>query len=161
MTPRGPQRQRAFEPLVDRIFCGYCAHPVEDPGSRRSRVCPRCSLGLLLAAPADAAPRPGDAFLVVDELLRIRAVSRAAERLLRSRERILVGREVGDLLTSAEIAATGGVTLTAVIACAVRDDTVRASAAVRPRDTYGVRYRARIAGCRPGPAALVQLDASL
>ena len=161
MTALRPQRGDAREPLDVSTFCGYCAHPVEDAGSVTSRVCPRCSMGLLLGAPADVAPRPGDAFLVVDELLRIRAVSRAAERLLSSRERALVGRQVCEVLTSAEVAPAGGVTLPALIACAMRDETSRARAAIRPRDVYGIRFGACIAACRPGPAALLRLDALL
>ena len=161
MTRLEPQREDARPPAaVVRTFCGYCGHPVEDPGSRRSRVCPSCSMGLLLSAPADVAPRRGDAFLVVDELLRIRAVSRAVERLLGSPETALVGRQVGEVLTSAEIV-PAGVTLSALIAHAMRDETRRASAAVRPRDSYGIRFSARIVACRPGPAALLRFEASL
>jgi hypothetical protein len=118
-------------------------------------------MGLLLVAAADIAPRPGDAFLAVDDLLRIRAVSRTAERLLNTRERALVGRQVGEVLSAAGTAPAGATTLAAVILGAMRDETVRASAAVRPRDAYGIRFCAGIAACRPGPAALLVLDASL
>ena len=148
-------------PLGYRTFCGYCVQPVEDPSACSSRVCPRCNMGLLLSAPVDGAPSPGDALLVVDELLRIRAVSRAGERLLRSPETALVERHVGEVLTSAEIAIAHGGTVTALIASAMRDETARASAAVRPRGVYGIRFCARIVGCRPGPAALLRLEASL
>jgi len=161
MTPLGPRRQDAGHASPIRTFCGYCAHSVEHAASRTSRVCPRCSMGLLLAAPADVAPRPGAAFVVVDEVLRIRAVSRAAERLLGSRETALVGHPVGDVLTSAETAPADGATIPALIARAMRDETSCASAAVRPRDAYGVRFGARIAGCRPGPAAMLVLEESL
>ncbi len=161
MSPVPRPRPAASPPLALDSFCGYCAFRVQDAGARSSRVCPRCSMGLLLTAPADVAPRPGDAFLAVDDLLRIRAVSRAAERLLDVRERALVGRQVGEILTSAPTAPAGGATLSAVIVGAMRDETVRASAAVRPRDAYGIRFCAAIAACRPGPAALLVLDASL
>src|SRR3712207_6311502 len=132
MSSLRPQRHGDAAAVSVRTFCGYCGHPVEDDRARGSRVCPRCSLGLLITAPADVAPQPDDAFLVVDELVRIRAVSRTAERLLRSSEQALVGRQVGEVLTSAEVAPTTGVTLSALIAHAVRDETSRASAAVRP-----------------------------
>lgn len=161
MSHAAQPRRAAPQPPALRLFCGYCAFAVQDTGARSSRVCPRCSMGLLLAAAADVAPRPGDAFLAVDELLRIRAVSRSAERLLSSRERALVGRQVGEILTSAATEPAGGITLAAVIVGAMRDESVRASAAVRPRDAYGIRFCASIAACRPGPAALLVLDPSL
>ena len=161
MTQAQPQLRGGGTPPVLRTFCGYCVHPVEDPSSRGSRVCPRCSMGLLLSAPADGAPRPGDAVLVVDDLLRIRAVSRAAERLLRSPETALVGRHVGEVLTSAEVAISDGVTVSALIASAMRDEASRPSAAVRPRGAFGIRFHARIVACRPAPAALLRLEASL
>jgi hypothetical protein len=68
---------------------------------------------------------------------------------------------VGEILTSAGTAPAGGTTLSAVIVGAMRDETVRASAAVRPREAYGIRFCAGIAACRPGPAALLVLDPSL
>ena len=60
-------------------FCSHCAArpAVREPGSR---VCFSCGLGLLLEAPSEVVPRPGDPFLVLDAALSVCAVSAAAER---------------------------------------------------------------------------------
>lgn len=146
------------------VFCGYCGEPPAPAAARAARVCERCQMGLLLCAAADAAPNAGEAFLVVDELLTIRAVSRDAERLLHQPETSLVSRQVGEVLAPAGVAPAAGSRLTALLASAARDGALVQEpirAAVRPSDAYGVRFGIRIVGCRPGPAALLVFEEAL
>jgi hypothetical protein len=113
-------------------------------------------MGLVLTAPADAAPSGADPFLVVDGSLTVCAVSRHAERLLDIAETDAVNRHVGEFLVPAEADSTGA-NLASLLSRAVRDDLPPESVAVRPANTFGVRYWARIGPCGPPRAALVVL----
>jgi hypothetical protein len=113
-------------------------------------------MGLVLEAPADAAPTGSDPFLVVDGSLTICALSRHAERLLDVSETDAVNRHIGEFLVPAEADSTGS-NLASLLTRAVRDDLEPHSIAVRPANTFGVRYWARIGPCGPPRAALVVL----
>jgi hypothetical protein len=159
MAPQGPRPEQ----LEDReeqdavAFCGYCGHRPESAPVPRSRVCDACQMGLVLRAPSDSAPARGETFLVVDDLMRIRAVSRDAERLLGMQETHLIGSQVGDVLIPAEVTPDGGAHLAVLVARAAARSAGTVTTAVRPRDTFGVRYAARIGPCSPEPAALIVL----
>jgi hypothetical protein len=136
------------------VFCGYCAARPEDGAGELSRVCGQCHLGLLLRATSNLAPGPDDGFLVVDDLLRVRAVSKRAERLLCISETTAVDRQLGELLLPAGTPSVGSLRA-AIVQGMVGDGAFRL--VVRPRDVHGVRYGARIGPCQPGPAALIVL----
>jgi PAS domain-containing protein len=123
-------------------------------------VCPTCGFGLLLEAPVDVAPAPNDPFIVVDQTLSVCAVSRAAERLLGISETEAVNRHVSAFLSGSD--AEGGENpLIAALAITARGDGPTQNLVVRPANTFGVRYWARIGRCGPPKAALVVLaDAS-
>jgi hypothetical protein len=139
------------------LFCGHCGRaPADSLGDPSARVCRRCGMGLVLEAPADAAPTGSDPFLVVDGSLTICALSRHAERLLDVSETDAVNRHIGEFLVPAEADSTGS-NLASLLTRAVRDDLEPHSIAVRPANTFGVRYWARIGPCGPPRAALVVL----
>jgi len=157
MTHREARDDRARDgkgSVRHRSFCGYCGEAADDVIRARTRVCDRCEMGLLLSAGDDSVPRPDEPFVVVDELMAVRAVSRNAEDLLGAAETALVGRHVGDLLVPAELMRTEP-TLPRLIAQAMRSEEFGASAILRPRGDFGVRFAVRVVGCRPGPAALI------
>jgi hypothetical protein len=138
-------------------FCGHCGRaPAETDDGPPARVCRRCGMGLVLNAPADSAPAASDPFLVVDGSLTVCAVSRHAERLLDIAETDAVNRHVGEFLVPAEADADGA-NLAALLTRAVRDDLEPRSVAVRPANTFGVRYWARVGPCGPPRAALLVL----
>lgn len=141
-------------------FCGHCAapSPFEAAPAPTARVCPACGLGLLLETPRAVVPSEREAFLVVDSALRVQAVSRYAERLLRVREDTVVDRPVSELLVSADADADVSGGLGAAIAEAAAGDDGPRRVHVRPTNTYGVRLRARVAACGPPRAALLVLD---
>lgn len=143
------------------IFCGHCGKPPAEDAvlDGANRVCARCNLGLLLDAPAAVAPKPGEAFLVVDRTLAICALSRRAERLLGVREVDAVDRHVTDLLVPADAEAQGPHALSALlVSAATEGGDEGARAVVRPADEFGVRFSARIGPCGPVPGALVVLS---
>jgi PAS domain-containing protein len=144
------------EPL--KIFCGHCGRSPE-PGSEvpASRVCSTCGMGLLLQAPAEAAPSPKDPFLVVDGALTICALSRQAEKLLGVSETEAVNRHIADFLVPGDAEGASGENFGSLLAWAVRGETPSSSVVVRPTNTFGVRYWARVGPCGPPNAALLVL----
>lgn len=151
------QRDGSDQPL--KTFCGHCGRsPEEDlePGAR-SRVCEKCGLGLLLNAPADSAPDPSDPFLVVDGALNICALSRQAEKLLEVTETEAVNRHVAEFLVPANAEKSSGESLATLLAWAARGESPTAQVVIRPTNTFGVRYWARIGPCGPPTAALLVL----
>jgi hypothetical protein len=123
------------------------------------RVCDRCGHGLLLEACSDAAPQADEPFLVVDSRLRVQAVSRTAEKFLAVREEAVTDLPVADLLVSADADARPDQCLASLLARSATDDDVHLDTAfVRPRDTFGLRLRARIGVCGPPRAALIVFE---
>ena len=155
----GPLRvvreRRSDEPL--KIFCGHCGRPPDNEAAAASRVCSKCGMGLLLQAPADNAPAPADPFLVVDGTLTICAVSRAAEKLLGISETEAINRHVAELLVSGDSESGRNENLAALLTWAARGESPTKNVIVRPSNTFGVRYWARVGPCGPPSAALLVL----
>jgi PAS domain-containing protein len=142
------------------VFCSHCAKT--PPGGAApevgSRVCSSCGLGLLLEAPEALAPRPREAFVVVDRSLAVHALSKRAEKLLGLREIDALDKRITDLLVPADAEAQGPHTLSALLVEAAAGVEEIAEVVVRPADEFGVRFAARIGPCGPAPGALVVLD---
>lgn len=138
-------------------FCTHCGAPpaVHQP---ESRVCGSCGLGLVLNSSVEAAPAPGDPFLVLDSSLSVCAVSRGAESLLVTRETEAVHRHITELLVPADAEAQGDANLAVAVTWAARGDGAMRRVIVRPANTFGVRMIARIASCGPPTAALVVFE---
>jgi hypothetical protein len=142
------------------LFCSHCAKPPAEDFDldAGSRVCTRCNLGLLLEAPAAVAPKPDEAFLIVDRSLAVCGLSRKAEKLLGMREVDAVDHHITELLVPADAEAQGPHALSALLVEAATDGGDEgARAVVRPVDEFGVRFNARIGPCGPSPGALVVL----
>jgi PAS domain-containing protein len=141
-----------------KLFCGHCGRPPTDSESESvSRVCANCGMGLILQAAADVAPSADDPFVVVDSALTICAVSRVAEKLLGVAETDAVNRHVGEFIVPADAEAPQGENLGALVAWAARGESPSNSVVVRPANTFGVRYWARVGPCGPPQAALLVL----
>jgi len=138
-------------------FCGHCGHPPESV-QPATRVCDRCGLGLVLETVVEAAPSAGAPFLVLDTALMICAMSAAAQRDLAVDETEAVHRHVTELLVAADAEPGTGASLADVVVRAARGDGDTTTLAVRPANTFGVFFQARIAPCGPPRAALVVLD---
>ena len=142
------------------VFCSHCAKPPAGGVAPEvgSRVCASCGLGLLLEAPEALAPKPRDAFLVVDRSLAVQGLSKRAEKLLGLREIDALDQRVTDLLVPADAEAAGPHHLSALLVEAASGADEVTEAVVRPADEFGVRFAARIGPCGPTPGALVVLD---
>jgi hypothetical protein len=140
-------------------FCGHCSAPApgDDPPAPAARVCQECGLGLLLETRADSVPSPDDAFLVIDDSLRVQALSRHAESLLAVSEEAAVNQPVAGLLVPADAEGSEPGRFANAVARALGDEDP-AQIFVRPWNTFGVRLRARISPCGPPRAALVVLE---
>jgi hypothetical protein len=143
------------------LFCGHCGKPPAEDFDldAGTRVCTRCNLGLLLEAPESIAPKPDEAFLIVDRSLAVCALSRKAEKVLGMREVDAVDHHITELLVPADAEAQGPHALSALLVAAATDGGQEggARAVVRPADEFGVRFNARIGPCGPVPGALVVL----
>jgi hypothetical protein len=94
---------------------------------------------------------------VVDAALNICAVSRQAERLLQVTETEAVNRHVADFLVPADSETATGESLATLLSWAARGETPSTQVVIRPTNTFGVRYWARIGPCGPPTAALLVL----
>lgn len=154
-----PAEREAPAPLVS--FCSHCGtrpRGATATTASTSRVCNACSLGLILEARADVAPKAGGAFLVLDRALAVCAVSRAAERLLATSEPDAVNRHITDLLMPAAAEEKDRESLSVAVAWAARGDGGTRTTVVRPANTFGIRLTARIGSCGPARAALLVLE---
>jgi hypothetical protein len=140
-------------------FCGHCAMAPE-PASHEppSRVCGHCGLGLVLQATADLAPRRDEPFLVIDTTLSVCAVSAAAEELLGIDETSAVNKHVADFLVPADANAPSAENLLALLVEVAGGSGEPRTTIVRPRQEFGVRFKARIGPCGPPHAALLVLS---
>jgi hypothetical protein len=148
-------------PAPGRIcqFCSYCGAAQERPeANQASRVCNDCGFGVILEAASELAPRPGDAFIVLDSSLSVCAVSRTAERLLETLETCAVNRHISELVVPADAEAQGSASLAIAVSHAARGDDAPRRMTVRPTNTFGIRLSARIGACGPANAALVVFD---
>jgi hypothetical protein len=143
---------------ADVHFCGHCGRPaVIDIAAPASRVCGRCELGLLIGAPPELAPAPGDPFLLVDSTLTLCGMSALAEDLLGVVETEAVNRHINELLVPADAEVSGPGDLVNLLVRAARGDGEVHDVVLRPTDEYGIRYWARIGPCGPPRAALLVL----
>lgn len=150
----------AQESVETLTFCSHCGTRPKwaEISEAPSRVCESCGLGLLLEAAADAAPKEGDAFMVLDGSLSVCALSSGAEELLATSEIDAVNRHISELLLPADAEARANENLAVAVTWAARGDDSGRAVTVRPANTFGVRLRARISSCGPPQAALVVFD---
>ena len=144
------------EPRPQRTFCGHCG--TEPQSDIHGRVCESCGLGVLLTADADAAPHPGDPFMIVDGSLCVCALSRVAEELLGVEETEAVNRHLSEFLVPADAEAAGADNLMDLVINAAGAGSETRVAVVRPPDEFGVRFRAQVGACGPPRAALLVLS---
>jgi diguanylate cyclase (GGDEF)-like protein len=144
-------------------FCGHCGNRC--PQEEISRVCVRCGLGVLISAPADGAPERGDPFLILDDRMRVAAVSKHAQALLGISEDWSLDRHVDEFLAPADpgdhapdaiastLSGSGYSSGSGTERTAPRDIRAR----LRTIGGERVLFRVRSAPCGPPSATLVVL----
>jgi hypothetical protein len=141
------------------LFCRHCGAIPDRPAPElATRLCDRCSLGMLVAAPADAVPAPDAPFLVVDSTLSVCSVSRMAEPVLGIGASEAVDRNVTDLLVPADCEGSGPESLVNLIVHAARGEGDVHSVVLRPTSEFGIRFWAKIGPCGPPRAAILTLS---
>jgi hypothetical protein len=153
-VPAAPRSGGELDRSTTAAFCSHCGKA--PPPDSAARVCDSCGMGVILQAPAETAPAPGDPFLVVEAALTVGALSRQAEDFLGVAEVDVVNRTLTELILPAE-ADSSGPSLASAVMWAARGDGSREEMFVRPANTFGVRWRARIGPCGPPQAALLVL----
>jgi hypothetical protein len=111
----------------------------------------------VLQASIDVVPRADEPFLVIDSTLSVCAVSAHAEQLLDIDETKAVNHIVSDFLVPADANAPSADNLLVLLVDAASGSGRPRTAIVRPRQEFGVRFRARIGPCGPPSAALLVL----
>jgi hypothetical protein len=135
-------------------FCNHCGYPPAGPWwSSAHRVCTRCGHGIVLLAAPGAGPSIFDPFVIVDERLTIRAVSRHAKVVLGIKTWAVFGIALGELLV-----AEGDDRPPETITLAIADTTAccRTVALQTPGNPV-LRFSARVSACGPPRAALIVL----
>jgi hypothetical protein len=152
---------RAQEVELTR-FCTHCGSLFDAPASSperplRGRVCPRCTLGVVLTCAQELLSREGAAFLVVTSDLRVSAASEAAEQLLANGDG-LYGRPLLSILTAPD----GIAELARRVVRAATGDRLISTLAVEPSATrlQGMELEAAVGACGDPPAALVVVEAA-
>jgi hypothetical protein len=108
-------------------------------------------------APAGQEPHYGDSFVIVDERLALRAVSRQAEVMLLVPEPAGVGVPLGAFLSSGD-GDRHLRSLTELVELAVAGTPPSSSVALRRVGSPELRLRGRVTSCGPPPSALVVLS---
>ena len=140
-----------------KAFCSYCGYPpMERWRSRAPRTCTRCHSGTVLRAAGGLQPSFDDPFLIVDEQLRLQAVSRNAEVVLMVTEPAAVGAPIEDFLIS-DNGDPDHIQLARLVEDAIAGSMEPAIVEMRTVSEPLVEFLARIAGCGPPPAALLTL----
>jgi hypothetical protein len=140
-------------------FCGRCAERFDPPEDGSvPRVCPSCSLGMVLRAPEAAIPDVDTAFLIVDSSMNVQAVSERAEVMLGVTEERAVNQHVTELLIPGDVEPNTVGSLAGAITAAAAGDDAGQRVAVRPSRTFGLRMFALIAACGPPRSALIALN---
>jgi hypothetical protein len=119
-------------------------------------VCTRCKLGVMLRTVPEAAPGRSDPFVIVDERLSVRAISRQAEAVLMVDEPAAADIPLNEFLVS-DGGGPGDVELARLVALAAAGAGPPLTLGLRTVGDPQLRFKARIASCGPPLAALLVL----
>src|SRR5581483_2200235 len=137
-------------------FCSCCGYP--PMGRWRSvahRVCMRCEMGTVLRAPPGLAPRFYEPFVILDASLRLQAVSRRAEVVLRIDEPAAIDVPLTELLVCRTDPDQNN--LAELVDRAIGGSRRTTAMQLRTIGDPPIDVVARVAGCGPPSAALLIL----
>jgi PAS domain-containing protein len=136
-------------------FCGHCgAHPSRAlPRAELTRLCERCSIGMILETLPSAAPAE-EPFIIVDSTLEIVAISDRAEEIFGIFEQDARGRPVTDFIVDREEPTGRADNFAVAITDTFSSERIELASA-RLRGSSAGELTLRIASCAPPRAALV------
>jgi hypothetical protein len=137
-------------------FCSRCGYP--PMGRWRSlthRVCMRCQMGMVLRAPPGLQPRFYEPFVIVDQQLRLQAVSHRAEVMLQIDEPAVVDVPLATFLECRN--PRDELDLADLVRRAVEGSRLATRVELRTIDDPAIEVVARVAGCGPPAAAVLIL----
>jgi hypothetical protein len=141
---------------LSQAFCSYCGYP--PMGRWRSlahRVCMRCEMGTVLRAPPGLQPRFYEPFVIVDQHLRLQAVSHHAEVMLRVDEPAAVDVPLAEVLVCRTD--HDQIDLASLVGRAIGGSRLAARVELHTVGHPAIEVVARVAGCGPPPAAVLIL----
>ena len=139
---------------LSQAFCSYCGFPPMGRWqSPAHRVCMRCEIGTVLRAPPGLQPRFYEPFVIIDQGLRLQAVSRQAEVMLRVDEPAAVDVPLAELLVCRTD--QDQIDLAGQVGRAIGGSRLTPRVELRTVGDSAIEVVARIAGCGPPPAAVL------
>lgn len=141
---------------LSATFCSYCGYP--PMGRWRSiahRVCMRCEMGTVLRAPPGLQPRFYEPFVIVDERLRLQAVSHHAEGMLAVDEPAVIDVPLEELLLCRDV--QDQMDLAGLVGRAIGGSRLATRVELRTVGDPAIEVVARVAGCVPPQAAVLIL----
>lgn len=147
---------RASRADLSQAFCSYCGYPpMGGWRSRAHRVCMRCEMGTVLRAPPGLQPRFYEPFVIVDQRLRLQAVSRRAEATLRIDEPAAVNVPLAEFLVCRTDQDQAD--LAHLVGRAIGGSRLATRVQLHTVDEPTIAVAARVAGCGPPAGALLIL----
>ena len=141
---------------LSQAFCSHCGYPpIGRWRSLTHRVCMRCEMGMVLRAPPGLAPRFYEPFVIVDADLRLQAVSRRAEVILKVDEPAAVDVPLAEVLVCRTD--QDQIDLAALVARVVSGSRLATRVELRTVGDPAIEVVGRLAGCGRPPAAILIL----
>jgi hypothetical protein len=141
---------------LSQTFCSYCGYPPMGRwGSIAHRVCMRCQMGTVLRAPPGLQPRFYEPFVIVDERLRLQAVSHRAEIILAVDEPAAIDVPLEEFLLCRRV--QDQIDLAGLVGRAVGGSRLATRVELHTVGDPAIDVVARVAGCGPPPAAVLIL----
>lgn len=142
----------------DHAFCSYCGYP---PSTRRrvraNLYCERCQFGSIVQTTPGAVPRFDEPFVIVDEQLRVQALSLQAEAVLLAVDADGFDPTLASYLIADDDCDPEGARLTSRITSAVGGGYVPGPLKLRTASQPEIRFTGRISSCGPPAGALLVL----
>ncbi len=140
-----------------QAFCSYCGYPPMGPWRTLAhRVCMRCESGMVMRAPPALQPRFDDPFVIVDDRLRLQAISHRAEVVLMADKPAALDAPLEDLFVPSN-GDRDEILLARLVERAVAGSTSATTIGLRRIGDPESDFLARVSGCGPPPAALLIL----
>jgi hypothetical protein len=142
---------------LGHAFCSYCGYPPCGRRARASADCAHCHFGNIVHTTPGAVPRCDEPFLIVDERLRVHALSLQAEAVLLAADADGFGAPLASYLIADDGCDPYGAQLTLRLTFAVGGRSVPGPLKLRTASEPELRFTGRVSSCGPPAGALLVL----